>query len=127
VRARAGVGVDGQDRVDGLGPATVEEVRSAYGDADYRRLAAGKAAYDPANLFRLNHNIPPARGQGAAGGGPVRRPAAGRCGGHRSGMASSIVRNSAIIASRLCSNTGSVIWPVLVGPNSRTGVWMWPP
>lgn len=33
-------------------------VRQAYGEAKYRRLAALKRAYDPANLFRLNQNVP---------------------------------------------------------------------
>jgi FAD/FMN-containing dehydrogenase len=36
-------------------------VRQAYGDATYARLAALKRAYDPANLFRLNQNVPPDR------------------------------------------------------------------
>jgi hypothetical protein len=34
-------------------------VRQAYGEAKYRRLAALKREYDPANLFRLNQNVPP--------------------------------------------------------------------
>ncbi|MEV5322420.1 FAD-binding oxidoreductase [Streptomyces sp. NPDC052687] len=37
-----------------------EYVRSAYDPDDYRRLTEIKAVYDPHNLFRLNHNIPPA-------------------------------------------------------------------
>ena len=38
-----------------------ERVRQAYDPEDYARLAALKQAWDPANMFRLNHNIPPAR------------------------------------------------------------------
>jgi FAD/FMN-containing dehydrogenase len=34
-------------------------VQATYGD-NYRRLAMVKAKYDPANLFRVNQNIPPA-------------------------------------------------------------------
>jgi FAD/FMN-containing dehydrogenase len=37
------------------------QVRAAYSDADYERLRAIKAAYDPRNLFRINHNIPPTK------------------------------------------------------------------
>jgi FAD/FMN-containing dehydrogenase len=32
---------------------------AAYGPAKYERLVAVKRAYDPENLFRVNHNIPP--------------------------------------------------------------------
>lgn len=39
--------------------ATAEKIRAAYSGVDYGRLEAIKATYDPANLFRLNHNIPP--------------------------------------------------------------------
>jgi FAD/FMN-containing dehydrogenase len=35
-------------------------VRDAYPGATWDRLVAVKARYDPTNLFRLNHNIPPA-------------------------------------------------------------------
>lgn len=35
-------------------------IRSAYPGATWDRLARIKTAYDPANLFRLNQNIPPA-------------------------------------------------------------------
>jgi FAD/FMN-containing dehydrogenase len=41
--------------------ANVEQVRRAYDPEDYRRLAELKAQYDPTNIFRGTHNIPPAR------------------------------------------------------------------
>jgi FAD/FMN-containing dehydrogenase len=44
-----------------LGDEGEERVRAAYPGATWDRLAAIKARYDPDNLFRLNHNIPPAR------------------------------------------------------------------
>jgi hypothetical protein len=39
------------------GPA---RVRAAYPGRAWERLAAIKRRYDPANLFRVNQNIPPA-------------------------------------------------------------------
>ena len=36
-------------------------VRSVYPDSTWNRLASVKARYDPDNLFRLNHNVPPVR------------------------------------------------------------------
>ncbi len=40
----------------GDGPGDVE---AAYEPADYQRLREIKSVYDPENLFRVNHNIPP--------------------------------------------------------------------
>jgi FAD/FMN-containing dehydrogenase len=39
--------------------ATEADLREIYGDAGYDRLRAIKASYDPANTFRINHNIIP--------------------------------------------------------------------
>ncbi|MBT2367966.1 FAD-binding oxidoreductase [Streptomyces sp. ISL-10] len=41
------------------GPVTVDQVRACYDEKDYARLVELKAAYDPENLFRGYHNIPP--------------------------------------------------------------------
>ncbi len=43
-----------------LGTDEPERVPAAYGP-NFERLAAVKARWDPDNLFRANHNIPPAR------------------------------------------------------------------
>ncbi|MEU3854439.1 nuclear transport factor 2 family protein [Streptomyces sp. NPDC029554] len=37
----------------------VSDVSAAYEEGDYRRLRSIKRRFDPHNLFRLNHNIPP--------------------------------------------------------------------
>jgi FAD/FMN-containing dehydrogenase len=51
----------GQSLPNFLGTAdtTPERVRAAYTPEDYRRLVRVKRAYDPENLFRITHNIPP--------------------------------------------------------------------
>jgi FAD/FMN-containing dehydrogenase len=40
----------------------VDRVRAGYGAKKFEKLAALKAKYDPDNLFRSNHNIPPQQG-----------------------------------------------------------------
>ena len=46
--------------VNFLGSEGADRVHEAYPGPTWDRLAAIKARYDPANLFRLNQNIPPA-------------------------------------------------------------------
>ena len=48
--------------VNFLGNEGEDRIRAAYPNGTWERLAAIKAKYDPTNLFRLNQNIPPARG-----------------------------------------------------------------
>jgi FAD/FMN-containing dehydrogenase len=43
----------------GFGEEKEALVRAGHGE-NYERLASLKAKYDPANLFRMNMNIPPA-------------------------------------------------------------------
>ncbi|HEY6055042.1 MAG TPA: BBE domain-containing protein, partial [Gaiellaceae bacterium] len=52
----------GEDRVyvNFLGDEGPERVRAAYPGETWERLREVKRRYDPANLFRLNHNVPPA-------------------------------------------------------------------
>ena len=51
--------------VNFMGNEGEARVRDAYPGATWDRLAAIKRRYDPGNLFRLNHNIPPATGADA--------------------------------------------------------------
>ena len=43
----------------GDGDYGMERTRAGFSPESYRRLVALKDRYDPANMFRLNHNIPP--------------------------------------------------------------------
>lgn len=43
-----------------LGDEGDSRIRAAFGEENYRRLRAVKQVYDPENLFRANHNLPPA-------------------------------------------------------------------
>jgi FAD/FMN-containing dehydrogenase len=45
------------------GSATAQDLAMAYPPVTHARLAAVKRAYDPDNLFALNHNVAPARVQ----------------------------------------------------------------
>jgi len=46
--------------VNNLAPDEAADAAAIYGPERYERLAAIKKAFDPANLFRLNHNVAPA-------------------------------------------------------------------
>jgi CubicO group peptidase (beta-lactamase class C family)/FAD/FMN-containing dehydrogenase len=58
----------GERLINGLDTGTTgpQLTRAAYAPANYQKLVALKARYDPANVFRFNHNIPPAANEGAS-------------------------------------------------------------
>jgi FAD/FMN-containing dehydrogenase len=45
--------------VNNLAPDEAADAAAIYGPERYERLAAIKKTYDPANMFRLNHNVAP--------------------------------------------------------------------
>jgi len=45
--------------VNNLAPDEAADAAAIYGPERYERLASIKRAYDPANMFRLNHNVAP--------------------------------------------------------------------
>jgi hypothetical protein len=50
---------------------TPADVRAAYEPHHWTRLVEIKTAWDPDNIFRINHNIPPrARGEIGPSGNP---------------------------------------------------------
>lgn len=49
--------------VNFMGEDGTERIREAYPGMTWERLRAIKSRYDPTNLFRLNHNIPPRKEQ----------------------------------------------------------------
>jgi hypothetical protein len=46
--------------VNNLAPDEAADAAAIYGPEHYERLASIKKTYDPANMFRLNHNVMPA-------------------------------------------------------------------
>jgi FAD/FMN-containing dehydrogenase len=45
--------------IDGFGKVGLERTKAAYPPTTFERLRDLKSRYDPANVFRFNHNIPP--------------------------------------------------------------------
>jgi FAD/FMN-containing dehydrogenase len=53
-------GANGDAYVNFLGDEGRERVRDAYPGKTWNRLREVKRRYDPGNVFRMNHNVPPA-------------------------------------------------------------------
>ncbi len=62
-------GSDAAAYVNFIGNEGAARVRDAYPGATWDRLADVKARYDPTNVFRVNHNVPPAGRDGEMGEG----------------------------------------------------------
>lgn len=59
-RSERDLGLDGTGYVNFMTDASEDAVRAGYPAPTLDRLRQMKSAYDPANLFRHNHNVPPA-------------------------------------------------------------------
>lgn len=57
----SGVVTEAANGMNHVGVFEERRCRTLYGDSTYERLASLKAEYDPANCFRPNYNISPAR------------------------------------------------------------------
>jgi FAD/FMN-containing dehydrogenase len=60
IPGRARVPYDPPSQFLALVVESSDRVRSAFGDSAWQRLVELKRQWDPDNVFRLNHNIPPA-------------------------------------------------------------------
>ncbi len=60
--AQGGAGLNFIGKARGGWGGDQTRTRDAFAPEDFRRLAELKRRYDPQNLFRFNHNIPPAEG-----------------------------------------------------------------
>ena len=59
LRAAIGPHTTGAVWLNWIGDEGEARVRAAFGEDNHRRLRAVKQLYDPANLFRANHNVAP--------------------------------------------------------------------
>jgi FAD/FMN-containing dehydrogenase len=59
----------GEVLINSLDGENTRLTRAAYSAENYRRLVALKDKYDPANVFRVNHNIAPSKAAARAQAG----------------------------------------------------------